>query len=199
MAIPSLTLTQEGRMYWYTVLLILGGLRLSKNSSSRLIDRLDMTSVVLSGWLYIKQIKQIFTTTTPIVCMCFILLFCLKNMFEIAVTVSTVFWLCWFIHWEFIKKRFFHFEGHSKPAVRQHIFTDIYLVNKLLYNLNLVQLEQCTKLNHELHRGVTFFYRLSVKRGRQYMYSTTIFPLKTHISEKTKSTDTNWRFWGTVW
>ena len=49
MAIPSLTLTREGRMYWYTVLLILGGLRLPKNSSSRLIDRLDMTSIVLSG------------------------------------------------------------------------------------------------------------------------------------------------------
>ena len=49
MAIPSLTLTQEGRVYWYTVLLILGGLRLPKNSSSRLIDRLDMTSIVLSG------------------------------------------------------------------------------------------------------------------------------------------------------
>ena len=48
MAIPSLTLTQEVRMYWYTVLLILG-LRLSKNSSSRLIDRLDMTSIVLTG------------------------------------------------------------------------------------------------------------------------------------------------------
>ena len=49
MAIPSLTLNQEERMYWYTVLLILGGLRLPKNSSSRLIDRLDMTSIVLSG------------------------------------------------------------------------------------------------------------------------------------------------------
>ena len=42
------------------------------------------------------------------------------------------------------------------------------------------------KLNHEVHRGVTFFHRLSVKRGRQYMYSATIFPLKTHISEKNK-------------
>ena len=92
MAIPSLTLTQEGRMYWYIVLLILGGLRLPKNSSSRLNDRLDMTSIVLSGSEYIKQKKkaQIFITTTPIVYMCFILLFCLKNMFEIAVTVSTV-------------------------------------------------------------------------------------------------------------
>ena len=49
MAIPSLTLTQEGRMYWYTVLLILGGLRLPKNSLSRLIDLLDMNSFVLSG------------------------------------------------------------------------------------------------------------------------------------------------------
>ena len=49
-----------------------------------------------------------------------------------------------------------------------------------------MQVEQCTKLNHEVHRGVTFFHRLSVKRGRQYMYSTTIFPLKTHISEKNK-------------
>ena len=48
MAIPFLTLTQEGRMYWYTVLLILG-LRLPKNSSIRLIDQLDMTSIVLSG------------------------------------------------------------------------------------------------------------------------------------------------------
>ena len=47
-----------------------------------------------------------------------------------------------------------------------------------------MQVEQCTKLNHEVHRGVTFFHRLSFKRGRQYMYSTTIFPLKTHISEK---------------
>ena len=42
------------------------------------------------------------------------------------------------------------------------------------------------KLNHEVHRGVTFFHRLSVKHGRQYMYSTTTFPLKTHISEKKK-------------
>ena len=49
MAIPFLTLTQEGRIYWYTVLLILGGLRLPKNSSSRLIDRLDVTFIVLSG------------------------------------------------------------------------------------------------------------------------------------------------------
>ena len=49
MAIRSLKLTQEGRVYWYTVLLTLGGLRLLKNSSSRLIDRLDMTSIVLSG------------------------------------------------------------------------------------------------------------------------------------------------------
>ena len=49
MAIPSLTLTQKGRMYWYIVLLILGGLRLPKNSSSRRIVRLDMTSIVLSG------------------------------------------------------------------------------------------------------------------------------------------------------
>ena len=49
MAIPSLTLTQEERMYWYTVLLILGGLRLPKNSSSRLTDLLDMNSTVLSG------------------------------------------------------------------------------------------------------------------------------------------------------
>ena len=49
MAIPSLTLTQEGRIYWYTVLLILGGLHLPKNNLSRLIDRLDMTSIVLSG------------------------------------------------------------------------------------------------------------------------------------------------------
>ena len=49
MAIPSLTLTQEERMYWYTVLLILGGLRLPKNSSSRLTDLLDMNSIVLSG------------------------------------------------------------------------------------------------------------------------------------------------------
>ena len=48
-----------------------------------------------------------------------------------------------------------------------------------------MQVEQCTKLNHEVHRGVTFFHRHSVKHGRQYMYSTTIFPLKTHISEKT--------------
>ena len=32
MAIPSFALTQEGRMYWYTVLLILVGLRLPKNS-----------------------------------------------------------------------------------------------------------------------------------------------------------------------
>ena len=37
-----------------------------------------------------------------------------------------------------------------------------------------------------MHRGVTFFHRLSVKRGRQYMYSTTISPLKTHISKKKK-------------
>ena len=57
MAIPSLALTQEGRMYWYTVLLIIGGLRLPKNSSSRLIDRLDITSIVLSGSKYIKQIN----------------------------------------------------------------------------------------------------------------------------------------------
>ena len=122
-------------------------------------------------------------------CICFISLFCLKNMFEIVVAVSTVLWLCWFTHWEFIKKVFFfffHFEGHSLPAVRQHILIDIYLINKLLYNLNLVQVKQCTKLNHELHRDVTFFHRLSVKRGRQYMYSTTIFPLKTHISETKK-------------
>ena len=49
MAIHSLTLTQKGRMYWYIVLLTLGGLRLPKNSLSRLTDRLDMTSVVLSG------------------------------------------------------------------------------------------------------------------------------------------------------
>ena len=49
MAIPSLTLSQEERMYWYTVLLILGGLRLPKNSSSRLTDRFDMTSIVLFG------------------------------------------------------------------------------------------------------------------------------------------------------
>ena len=49
MAIPSLTLTQEGRMYWYTVLLILGGLRLPTNSSNRLTDLLDMNSIVLSG------------------------------------------------------------------------------------------------------------------------------------------------------
>ena len=37
------------RMYWYTVLIVLGSLRLPKNSSSRLIDRLDMTFIVLSG------------------------------------------------------------------------------------------------------------------------------------------------------
>ena len=38
--------------------------------------------------------------------MCFISLVCLKNMFEIAITVSTVLWLLWFIYWEFIKKVF---------------------------------------------------------------------------------------------
>ena len=42
------------------------------------------------------------------------------------------------------------------------------------------------KSNHEVHRGVRFSHRLSVKRGRQYMYSATISPLKTHISEKKK-------------
>ena len=89
------------------------------------------------------------------------------------------------------KTFFFRFEGDSKPAVLQHILIDIYLINKLLYNLNLVQVEQCTKLNHEVYRVVPFFHRLSVKRDRQYMYSTTISPLKTHISEKTKSADTN--------
>ena len=56
------------------------------------------------------------------------------------------------------KTFFFHFEGHSYPAVRQHILIDIYLFNKLIYNLNLVQVEQCMKLNHEVHRGVTFFH-----------------------------------------
>ena len=76
----------------------------------------------------------------------------------------------------------------------QYIQIDISLINKLLYNLNLVQVEQVeqyTKSNHEVHSGVPFSHRLSVKRGRQYMYSTTSFSLKTHISEKTKSTDTN--------
>ena len=107
-------------------------------------------------------------------------------MFEIAVTVSTVLWLCWFIYWNSSKK-FFSLRRTFLPAVRQHILIDIYLINKLLYNLNLVQVEQCTKLNHELHRGVTFFHRLSVKRGRQYMYSTTIFPLKTQIYVKKQS------------
>ena len=58
-------------------------------------------------------------------------------------------------------------------------------------SLNLVQVEQYTKSNHEVHGSVPFSHRLGVKRGRQYMYSTTIFPLKTNISEKTKSRDTN--------
>ena len=49
MAIHSLTPTQEGRMYWYIVLLTLGGLRLPKKSLIRFTDRLDMTSIVLSG------------------------------------------------------------------------------------------------------------------------------------------------------
>ena len=49
-----------------------------------------------------------------------------------------------------------------------------------------MQVQQCTKLNHEVHRGVPFFHSLSVKRGRQYMYSTTIFPLKIHIRRKKK-------------
>ena len=57
-----------------------------------------------------------------------------------------------------------------------------------------MQVEQYTKSNHEVHRGVPFSLRLSVKRGRQYMYSTTIFTLKTHISEKKMSTDTNVRY-----
>ena len=51
---------------------------------------------------------------------------------------------------------FFHFEGHSQPAVRQHILIDIYLINELLYNLNLVQVQQYTKLNYEVH-GVFHF------------------------------------------
>ena len=62
-----------------------------------------------------------------------------------------------------------------------------------------MQVEQYTKSYQEVHGSVPFSHRLSVKRGRQYIYSTTIFPLKTHISEKTKSTDTNQRCWGTVW
>ena len=59
---------------------------------------------------------------------------------------------------------------------------DIYLITKSLYNLNLVQ--QDTRLNHEVRGGVPFPHRLHVKRSRQYMYSTTIFPIKTHISKK---------------
>ena len=47
-------------------------------------------------------------------------------------------------------------------------------------------MQQNTKLNHELHRGVPFSHKLSVKRGRQNMYSTTSFSLKTHISKKKK-------------
>ena len=50
-----------------------------------------------------------------------------------------------------------------------------------------MQVEQYTKSNHEVHGGVPFSHRLSVKLGRQYMYSTTIFPLKTYISEKKRS------------
>ena len=46
-----------------------------------------------------RKQTQIFTTTTTIVCMCFISLFCLTNMFEIAVEVSRVLWLCWFRYW----------------------------------------------------------------------------------------------------
>ena len=90
-----------------------------------------------------------------------------------------------------MEKVFFHYEGHSYPAAPQYFLIDIYLINKVLYNLNLVQMEQYTKSNHEMYRGVPFFHRLSIKRVRQYMYSTTIFSLKSHISEKTKSTDTN--------
>ena len=56
-----------------------------------------------------------------------------------------------------------------------------------------MQVQQYTKSNHEVHGGVPFSHRLRVKRGRQYMYSTTISPLKTQISEKTKSTDTKSR------
>ena len=43
------------------------------------------------------------------------------------------------------------------------------------------------KSSDEVHGGVRFSHRLSVKRGRQYMYSTTIPPPpppETHISEK---------------
>ena len=46
-----------------------------------------------------RKQTQIFTTTTTIVCMCFISLLCLTNKFEIAVEVSTVLWLCWFRYW----------------------------------------------------------------------------------------------------
>ena len=34
-------------------------------------------------------------------------------------------------------------------------------------------MEQYTKSNHDVHEGVPFSYRLSVKHGRQYMYSAT--------------------------
>ena len=118
--------------------------------------------------------------------MCFISLFCLKNTFEIAVTVSTVLWLLWFIYWEFIKKVFCHFEVHSLPAVRHHILIDIYLINKLIYNLNLVQVEQCTKLNHEVHRDVPFFHWLSVKRADSTCIQPQISPWK-HIQVKKQS------------
>ena len=83
-----------------------------------------------------------------------------------------------------MEKVFFHYEGQSEPAAPQYFLIDIYLINKMLYNLNLVQVEQYTKSNHEVHRGVPFSHRLSVKRGRQYMYSTATLPLKTHISKK---------------
>ena len=61
-----------------------------------------------------------------------------------------------------MEKVFFHYEGHSLPAAPQYFLIDIYLINKILYNLNLVKVEQYTKSNHEEHRGVPFSHRLSV-------------------------------------
>ena len=66
----------------------------------------------------------------------------------------------------------------SCPTV--YIPIDIYLINKLLYNLNLVQVEQYMKSNMKC-MGVFHFPIDSVLHGRQYRYSTAIFPLKTHM------------------
>ena len=92
------------RMYRYTcargirVLLVLG-LHLSKNSARSSLTGSIWPLMCCLGHDIPRKQTQIFTTTTTIVCMCFISLFCLKNMFEIAIEISTGLWLCWFRCW----------------------------------------------------------------------------------------------------